>query len=65
MPFIKRAKVGGMLNVTEIKHAYEAQIDRPVAPSAIYRLLDGSPRVAQRGSPTPTSPSQQRGPGRV
>lgn len=39
-PFIERAQAGGMLTVTEIQQAYEAQAGRQVAPSTVYRLLD-------------------------
>lgn len=39
-PFVKRAEAGGMLSVTEIQQAYQAQTGKQVAPSTIYRLLD-------------------------
>lgn len=39
-PFVKRAEAGGMLCVTEIQQAYQAQTGKQVAPSTIYRLLD-------------------------
>jgi len=39
-PFVARAQAGGMLTVTEIQQAYEAQTGRKVAPSTVYRLLD-------------------------
>ena len=39
-PFVQQAAAGGMLTVTEIQRAYEAQTGRQLAPSTIYRLLD-------------------------
>jgi len=39
-PFVKQASAGGMLNVAEIRQAYEQQIGKSVAPSTIYRLLE-------------------------
>jgi transposase len=39
-PFVQRAESGGMLTVSEIQQAYEAQTGRQVAPSTVYRLLD-------------------------
>lgn len=39
-PFVGRAEGGGMLMVSEIQRAYEAQTGRRVAPSTVYRLLD-------------------------
>lgn len=39
-PFIARAQAGGMLTVTEIQRAYQAQTGKQVAPSTVYRLLD-------------------------
>jgi len=39
-PFVERADAGGMLTVSEIQQAYEAQTGRRVAPSTVYRLLD-------------------------
>lgn len=39
-PFVERAQAGGMLTVAEIQQAYQAQLDKEVAPSTVYRLLD-------------------------
>ena len=39
-PFAQRAHAGGMLTVTEIQQAYQAQVGQQVAPSTIYRLLE-------------------------
>lgn len=39
-PFVEQARAGGMLNVAEIRQAYEQRIGKTVVPSTIYRLLD-------------------------
>jgi transposase len=39
-PFLAKAEAGGILNVQEIKAAFEARVGRPVAKTTIYRLLD-------------------------
>lgn len=39
-PFAQRAQAGGMLTVSEIQQAYQAQAGKIVAASTIYRLLD-------------------------
>ena len=39
-PFAQQAKTGGMLNVAEIRQAYEQRIGKTVVPSTIYRLLE-------------------------
>jgi transposase len=38
-PFIEKAKVGGILVVTEIKDALEARLGRTVALASVYNLL--------------------------
>ena len=37
--FIKKAKGGGVLVVTEVKAAYEKAVGRPVPKSTVYRML--------------------------
>ena len=39
MPFIERAKVGGILVVSEIKNALQVRLGRAVAISSVYNLL--------------------------
>lgn len=39
-PFLAKAEAGGILNVQEIKAAFEARVGRSVAKTTIYRLLD-------------------------
>jgi transposase len=39
-PFTEKAKAGGMLHVSEIKHALEQQVGSKVAASTVYRMLD-------------------------
>jgi len=39
MPFIERAKVGGILVVSEIKNALQVRVGRAVALSSVYNLL--------------------------
>lgn len=39
MPFIERAKVGGILIVSEIKNALQVRLGRPVALASVYNLL--------------------------
>jgi transposase len=38
--FLEKASRGGILVVSEIKRAFEAQIGHPVAKTTIYRMLD-------------------------
>lgn len=40
VPFVERARAGGVLKVAEIQQAYERHAGVAVAPSTIYRLLD-------------------------
>lgn len=44
-PFIAQARSGGMLKVAQIQQAYEQKVDKEVAPSTIYRLLDRHARL--------------------
>ena len=39
-PFIGQARAGGMLQVAQVRSAYEQRVGQPVAASTIYRLLD-------------------------
>lgn len=38
-PFLAKAEAGGILNILEIKAAFEAKAGRPVAKTTVYRLL--------------------------
>lgn len=38
--FLEKASQGGILVVSEIKRAFEAQVGHPVAKTTIYRMLD-------------------------
>jgi len=51
-PFFDRAQAGGILVVSEIKAAYEAQLGREVAESTVYRMLarHGWRKIAPRPS---------------
>ena len=39
-PFAAQAQAGGLLHVSEIKHALEQQVGTTVAASTVYRMLD-------------------------
>ena len=39
-PFVAKAQAGGLLHVSEIKHALEQQAGNTVAASTVYRMLD-------------------------
>ena len=39
-PFAEQARAGGLLHVSEIKHALEQQVGTSVAASTVYRMLD-------------------------
>lgn len=39
-PFAAQAQAGGLLHVSEIKHALEQQVGTAVAASTVYRMLD-------------------------
>jgi transposase len=39
-PFVQRASDGGMLTVAELQQAYRERVDKQVARSTIYRLLE-------------------------
>ena len=39
-PFAAQAQAGGLLHVSEIKHALEQQVGNTVAASTVYRMLD-------------------------
>lgn len=39
-PFLAKAEMGGILNIHEIKAAFEARVGRSVAKTTIYRLLE-------------------------
>ena len=39
-PFTARAQTGGLLHVSEIKHALEQPVGKTVATSTVYRMLD-------------------------
>lgn len=39
-PFLDKAKAGGILNVNEIKKAFEDRVGRRVAKSTVYRMLE-------------------------
>ena len=58
-PFFERAKAGGILTVSEIKAAYEAQLGREVAESTVYRLLarHGWRKIAPRPSHPKADPA--------
>lgn len=60
-PFFERAKAGGILTVSEIKAAYEAQLGREVAESTVYRLLarHGWRKIAPRPSHPKADPAAQ------
>lgn len=59
--FIKKAESGGILQVQEIKEAYEMQMCKKVAKSTIYRLLDrhGWRKIAPRGRHPKADPAKQ------
>lgn len=38
-PFIEQARVGALLQVAQVQHAYEQRVGKSVAQSTIYRLL--------------------------
>lgn len=60
-PFFDRAKAGGLLVVTEIKAAYEAELCREVAESTVYRMLarHGWRKIAPRPSHPKADPAAQ------
>lgn len=60
-PFFDRAKAGGILVVTEIKAAYEAQLGRGVAESTVYRMLarHGWRKIAPRPRHPKADPAAQ------
>ncbi len=39
-PFIAAARAGDVLQVAQVRHAYEQRVGRAVAASTVYRLLD-------------------------
>ena len=49
-PFMQQAQAGGMLQVAQVRRAYEQRVGKSVAASTIYRLLDrhGWRKVAPR-----------------
>jgi transposase len=60
-PFFNRAKAGGILVVSEIKAAYEAQVGRAVAESTVYRMLarHGWRKIVPRPSHPKSDPAAQ------
>lgn len=62
-PFLDQATEGGILIVTEIKRAYEAEIGRKVAKTTIYRMLDrhGWRKIMPRPRHTKSNPEAQEG----
>ena len=40
VPFVERARAGGMLSVAEIQQAYQERTGKAVARSTVYRLLE-------------------------
>jgi transposase len=59
--FIKKAKGGGVLVVTEVKAAYEKAVGRPVPKSTVYRMLarHGWRKIAPRPRHPKTSVDEQ------
>lgn len=60
-PFLGKGAAGGLLNVSEIKGAFEARIGTSVAKSTIYRLLErhGWRKVAPRPRHPKADPAAQ------
>ena len=60
-PFLAKGEAGGLLNVSEIKAAFEARIGTSIAKSTIYRLLErhGWRKVAPRPRHPKADPAAQ------
>lgn len=60
-PFLRQAEVGGVLVVTAIRAAYEAQVGHPVPKSTVYRMLErhGWRKIAPRPHHPKTDPAVQ------
>lgn len=60
-PFLRPAEAGGVLVVTAIRAAYEAQVGHPVPKSTVYRMLErhGWRKIAPRPHHPKTDPAAQ------